>query len=143
MTNASLPKRVHSLPEILQNFFDKKHTPKRSKMKKIHFRSGIKVFALGAFTGYPVLPGVSTPLSDGDREYREKQMTIAMVTHSSSEHSLQTQSDFGCCMHAWSLSAHAQPSVCPFWNPRRTSCHKLSIDQGCGFALLTSAGLHS
>ena len=55
-------------------------------MKKHHFRSGIKIFALGAFTGYPVLPGVSAPLSDGDREYREKQMIVAMVAHSSSEH---------------------------------------------------------
>ena len=45
-------------------------------MKKHNFRSGIKIFALGAFTGYPVLPGVSAPLSDGDREYREKQMII-------------------------------------------------------------------
>ena len=58
-------------------------------MKKLHFRSGIKIFALGAFTGYPVLPGVSAPLSDGDREYREKQMIIAMVTQSSGEHDLQ------------------------------------------------------
>ena len=58
-------------------------------MKKHNFRSGIKIFALGAFTGYPVLPGVSAPLSDGDREYREKQMIIAMVTQSSSEHDLQ------------------------------------------------------
>jgi len=48
-------------------------------MKKHNFRSGIKIFALGAFTGYPVLPGVSAPLSDGDREYREKQMIIATV----------------------------------------------------------------
>ena len=73
-------------------------------MKKHHFRSGIKIFALGAFTGYPVLPGVSAPLSDGDREYIEKQMIMAMVTRSWSEHYLQTQSDFGCCMHAWPFS---------------------------------------
>ena len=46
-------------------------------------------FSLGAFTGYPVLPGVSASLSDGKREYREKQMIIAMVTQSSSEHDLQ------------------------------------------------------
>ena len=93
--------------------FRQKTCPKRSKMKKHHFRSGIKIFALGAFTGYPVLPGVSAPLSDGDREYREKQMIIAMVAHSSSEHQLQTQSDCGCCMHAWSFSFfRAHTNIC-------------------------------
>ena len=82
-------------------------------MKKHHFRSGIKIFALGAFTGYPVLPGVSAPLSDGDREYREKQMIVAMVAHSSSEHQLQTQSDCGRCMHAWSFSFFsARTNIC-------------------------------
>ena len=60
--------------------------PERLNNEKHNFRSGIKIFALGAFTGYPVLPGVSAPLSDGDREYREEQMIIAMVTQSSSEH---------------------------------------------------------
>ena len=58
----------------------------KKKRQKRNFRPGIKFFALGAFTGYPVLPGVSASLSDGEREYREKQMIIAKVTHSSSEH---------------------------------------------------------
>ena len=89
MKKTSLPKRVESLPKLLLTFFDEKRAPKRSKSEKRNFRSGIKIFALGAFTGYPVLPGVSAPLSDGDREYREKQMIIAMVTQSSSEHKLQ------------------------------------------------------
>ena len=82
-------------------------------MEKHHLRSGIKIFALGAFTGYPVLPGVSASLSDGKREYREKQMIIAMVAHSSSEHQLQTQSDCGCCTHAWSFSFfRAHTNIC-------------------------------
>ena len=89
LEKTSLPKRVESLPKLLLTFFDKKWTPKWSKSEKGHFRSGIKFFALGAFTGYPVLPGVSASLSDGEREYREKQMIIAMVTQSSSEHDLQ------------------------------------------------------
>ena len=86
LEKTSLPKNVQSLPKLLLTFFDEKQTPKRPKSEKRHFRSGIKIFALGAFTGYPVLPGVSAPLSDGDREYREKQMIVAMVAHSSSEH---------------------------------------------------------
>ena len=69
--------------------FSTKNMPKTFKNEKHHFRSGIKIFALGAFTGYPVLPGVSASLSDGEREYREKQIIIAMVTQSSSEHDLQ------------------------------------------------------
>ena len=48
-----------------------KRTQKLSKSEKRLFRSEIKNFSLGVFTGYPVLPGVSAPLSDGDREYRE------------------------------------------------------------------------
>ena len=95
------------------NFLDKKLTPKWAKSEKPHFRSGINFFSLGAFTGYPVLPGVSAPASDGDREYREKQMIIAMVAHSSSEQQLQTQSDCGCCMHAWYFSFfRAHTNIC-------------------------------
>ena len=66
--------------------FATRNMPKTFKNEKHHFRSGIKIFALGAFSGYPVLPGVPAPLSDGEREYREKQMIVAMVAHSSSEH---------------------------------------------------------
>ena len=89
LEKTSLPKIVQSLPELLLTFSDEKRTQKCSRSEKRLFRSGIKIFSLGAFTGYPVLPGVSASLSDGKREYREKQMIIAMVAQSSSEHDLQ------------------------------------------------------
>ena len=84
-------------------------------MKKHHFRSGIKIFALGAFTGYPVLPDVSAPLSDGDREYREKQMIVAMVG-ADINYKLKVTVGAACMHGLFPFSAHTQTSVCPFWN---------------------------
>ena len=70
-------------------FSTKNGRQKGRNLKNAIFDLESRYFSLGAFTGYPVLPGVSASLSDGKREYREKQMIIAMVTQSSSEHDLQ------------------------------------------------------
>ena len=70
-------------------FFRQKMDAKIIEIWKTPFSIWNQIFSLGAFTGYPVLPGVSASLSDGKREYRGKQMSIAMVTQSSSEHDLQ------------------------------------------------------
>ena len=85
-----LYQNVYSLYQSSYLLFSTKNGPQNDHTLKNVIFDVESIFALGAFTGYPVLPGVSASLSDGEREYREKQIIIAMVTQSSSEHQLQT-----------------------------------------------------
>ena len=85
-----LYQKLYNLYQSSDLLFSTKNGPQNDQnLKNAIFDLESKKISLGAFTGYPVLPGVSASLSDGKREYREKQMIIAMVTQSSSEHDLQ------------------------------------------------------
>ena len=103
-----LYRKLYSLYQSSYLLFSTKNGPQNDQ----NLNNGIfdleSFFSLGAFTGYPVLPGVSASLSDGKREYREKQMITAMVMQSSSEHDLQKWLGGVAHMHGlFTFSAHA------------------------------------